>query len=82
MAKGKKKGRTLVKFSSHRARDNGLRMLDRKPMGLCSLGRETGHGVYVVTPAELAMLKERTNKKSTVTKFKDGSDLFKCWGRS
>lgn len=66
-------GRLLVKFSSHRQRDNALRsVLKGERKELTSFYRETGRGVYEVTPEELQALRDAKIKFS---KFKDGDDL-------
>lgn len=68
------KGRLLIKFGSHRSRDNAKRtILKGKRQELTSFYRETGHGVYEVTPKEFKKLKASGIKG--ISKFKDGDDL-------
>lgn len=56
----------FVKFGSHRARQYGLRALDRKPQAYYSFARKTGPGgVYKVTIAEA----ERMRASSVHAKF-------------
>jgi hypothetical protein len=71
------KGRLLVKFGSHRQRDNAFRYVFKdKRKGFYSLKRRTGKGVYPATPEEVAELKKW---KVKFTKFKDGDDLSPTW---
>jgi len=70
-------GRLLVKFGSHRQRNNAMRyVLKGKRQGYYSLKRSTGKGVYEVTPEEIEELKKWRVK---FTKFKDGDDLGRTW---
>lgn len=74
--------RFLLKATSHRARERLLGFLSSrgidKPPPLCSFKRETGYGLYAVSESVFREAKER--KLKGVTSFKDGEDLFKCWG--
>jgi hypothetical protein len=71
-------GRLLIKFGSHRQRDNAFRYVFKgKKQSYYSFDRSTGKGVYEVTPKEIEELKKWRVK---FTKYKDGEDLRKTWG--
>jgi len=72
--------RLLVKATSHRARDYllGSILHDTKRKSLVSLQRETGKGVYEVTPEEMERIRS-SNKAKLFPKFKDGPDLMQAW---
>lgn len=72
------RGRLLVKFGSHRARKRGFELIPKR-RGLASFTRETGKGIFEVTPEEFLLLKNSGIKG--VTKFKDGDDLVGTWVR-
>jgi hypothetical protein len=70
--------RILIKASSHRSRESILRTLgDPERQSYASLERETGGGVFEVTPEELAKL-EKALKTGTFKRFKDGPDVRKA----
>lgn len=69
----------FVKFTSHRARDYGLRALDRKPTAYFSLNRDTGKGVYEVTEEEIAKMRDSSSHAHFTRLRAPHTDLMQCW---
>jgi hypothetical protein len=69
----------FIRFSSHSSRSYALRALDRKPQGYWSLKRKTGPGgVYAVTEAEIAILRQSRYVHFTRVRGPH-DDLLECW---
>ena len=68
-----------VIFTSHRSRDLALRLLDGpKPKSYYSWTRETGKGVYALTDAQLAILKNAFRLKGWRILRAPYDDLLEC----
>ena len=67
-----------IRFSSHRAREYGLRALDRRPLSYYSWKRKTGPGgVYELTEEEIAKL--RGERLVRFTRLRGPyDDLLRC----
>lgn len=72
---------TFVRFHSHRARDYGLRVLDRYPKAFYSLShRPEKAGIYLVTPAEAdKMRKSSSHARFDILKLPEAFNLAPCW---
>jgi hypothetical protein len=72
--------RLLVKATSHRIADyiRGSILHDANRRSLKSFQRETGKGVFEVTPEELERIRSGPKSK-LIPNFKDGPDLMKAW---
>ena len=69
-----------IKFTSHRSRDNALRLLADKPLAYFSWKRSSDHGIYAVSDEERELLRQRGAR---FTKLRGSySDLGLCWGQS
>lgn len=70
-----------IRFASHRARQHGLRELDREPQGYWSMRRESyPGGIYGVTEAEYQKLRASVSHHVRFTKIRGPyDDLRKCW---
>jgi hypothetical protein len=67
---------TLVKCSSHRARQKMLALVGSdNAQALFSMRRETGKGVYRIPAARAREAKAIVG----VSGYRDGDDLMKCW---
>lgn len=68
-----------IRFSSHRARQYGLRALDRKPQAYWSLARRTHPGgVYAVTEDEARAMREYSNHARFTRLRGPYTDLHPC----
>lgn len=69
-----------IRFSSHRARDYGLRAIDRKPQAYWSLTRNTHPGgVYAVTEAEAEQMRAYSDHARFTRLRGPYDDLRECW---
>ena len=69
-----------IRFASHRAREYGLRALDRQPQAYWSLARETGPGgVYAVTEAECQAMRAYSDHARFTRLRGPYEDLRECW---
>lgn len=69
-----------IRFSSHRARQYGLRALDRKPQAYWSMRRRTHPGgVYAVTEAEIATMRVSWRHARFTRLRGPFADLRQCW---
>jgi hypothetical protein len=69
-----------IRFSSHRAREYGLRALDRKPQAYWSLKRRTGPGgVYLVTEDEARAMRAYSGHARFTRLRGPFEDLWECW---
>ena len=72
----------VVSFMSHRARDNAMRLLKRKPTFLYSWDRgRSGKGYAAILPIELKRVRSigpRTTMRFTVLRG-PYDDLAPCW---
>lgn len=69
-----------IRFSSHRARQYGLRALPYVPQAFFSLLRETGPGgVYAVSEADITTMRE-ASRHARFTRLRGPyNDLHRCW---
>ena len=70
-----------IRFSSHRARDYGLRALDRQTQqAYFSCRRDTGPGgVYLMTEAEIATMRAYSRHARFTRLRGPYTDLLLCW---
>lgn len=73
-------GYLFIRFGSHRAREYGLRAIERKPIAYFSLRRATGPGgCYRVTVPEAQAIRAYSrHARYTVLRGPFG-DLSPCW---
>ena len=69
-----------IRFGSHRARQYGLRALDRKPRAYWSMQRKTGPGgVYAVTEDEARAMRAYSCHARFTRLRGPFTDLCECW---
>ena len=70
----------FIRFGSHRAREYGLRAIDREPQAYFAVRRNTGPGgVYLVSEAEISAMRAYSRLVRFTRLRGPFTDLLECW---